>query len=99
MKRRIVKAPQFLKGSNSSAMKQFLLSLVATTVSIVLTFGTSAIIEHYQKEKAKREMVMIIIYDFDKTIEQLQKTDDAFQQANQAQQEIALHPEYFDSLR
>lgn len=88
-----------MKGSNSSAMKQFLLSLVATTVSIVLTFGTSAIIEHYQKEKAKKEMVMMIVYDFDKTIEQLQKTDNAFQQANQAQQEIALHPEYFDSLR
>ena len=84
---------------NGSGMKQFLLSLLATTISIVLTFGTSAIIENRQKEAAKKEMVMMIIYDFDRTIEQVQKADVAFQQANQAEQEIALHPEYFDSLR
>lgn len=84
---------------NGNGMKQFLLSLLATTVSIVLTFGTSNIIEKRQKEAAKKEMVMMIIYDFDRTIEQVQKADAAFQQANQAQQEMALHPEYFDSLR
>ena len=83
---------------NSATMKQFLLSLVATTISIILTFGTSAIIEQRQKEKAKREMVLMIIYDFDKTIEQVQKIDVALQKANQAQLEIAIHPEYFDSL-
>lgn len=88
-----------MNGRISANLNQFLLSLVATTVSIVLTFGTSAIIDNRQKEKAKKEMVMMIIYDFDKTIEQVQKADDAFQQANQAQQQIALHPEYFDSLR
>lgn len=86
----------FLQGKG---MKQFLLSLLATTVSIVLTFGTSAIIENRQKKAARKEMVMMIIYDFDRTIEQVQKADAAFQQANQVQQEIALHPEYFDSLR
>ena len=84
---------------NGNGMKQFLLSLFATTVSIVLTFGTSAILEKRQKEAARKEMVMMIIYDFDMTIEQVQKADVAFQQAKQAQQEIALHPEYFDSLR
>ena len=84
---------------NGKGLKQFLLSLLATTISIVLTFGTSAIIERRQKEAAKKEMVMMIIYDFDRTIEQVQKADVAFQEANQAELEIALHPEYFDSLR
>lgn len=84
---------------NGSGLKQFLLSLLATTVSIVLTFGTSAIIEKRQKEAAKKAMVMMIIYDFDKTIEQVKNAEVAFQQANQAQQEIAFHPDYFDSLR
>ena len=88
-----------MKEKPSSDTKQFLLTLLATTISIVLTFGTSAIIDKRHKEAAKKEMVMMIIYDFDKTIEQVYKTDVAFQQANQAQQEIALHPEYFDSLR
>ncbi|MBO7617640.1 MAG: hypothetical protein J6T22_10575 [Bacteroidales bacterium] len=88
-----------MKEKRSSDTKQFLLTLLATTISIILTFGTSAVIDRRHKEAAKKEMVMMIIYDFDKTIEQVQKLDVAFQKANQTQLEIALHPEYFDSLR
>lgn len=88
-----------MKKIESPNLKQFLLSLLATTISIVLTFGTSAIIEKRHKEAAKKEMVMMIIYDFDKTIEQVQNADSAFHQASLLQQEIALHPEQFDRLR
>ncbi len=88
-----------MKESQSSTLKQFLLSLLATTISIVLTFGTSAVIEKRHKEAAKREMVMMIIYDFDKTIEQVQHADSLLHQASKAQQEIALHPESFNSQR
>ena len=84
---------------SSATMKQFFLSLIATTISIILTFGTSAIIENRQKEKAKREMVLMIIYDFDKTIEQVQHADSLLHQASKAQQEVALHPECFNSQR
>ena len=87
------------KESELPYLKEFLLTLIATTISIVLTFGTSAVIEKRQKEGAKREMVLMIIYDFDKTIEQVQQTNFLLQQANQAQQQIAIHPQYFDSLR
>ena len=83
----------------SATMKQFFLSLIATTISIILTFGTSAVIENRQKEKSKREMVLMIIYDFDKTIEQVQHADSLLQQASKAQQEVALHPECFNSQR
>lgn len=83
----------------SSTAEQFWLALVATTVSIILTFGTNAIIEHHQKEKAKREMVLMIMYDFDKTIEQVQHADTILHQASQAQKEIALHPERFNSYQ
>jgi hypothetical protein len=85
--------------SSNESLKQFLLSLIATTVSIILTFGTSAVIEHHHKEKDKREMVMMIIYDFDKTIEQVQYADSVFYESYKAQLEVALHPESFDSLR
>ena len=61
------KTPKIINTNISSDMKQFLLTLLATTISIVLTFGTSAIIEKHQKKAAKKEMVMMIIYDFDKT--------------------------------
>ena len=82
----------------SATMQQFLLSLLATTIYIVLTFGTSAVIEKREKEAAKREMVMMIIYDFDKTIELVQYADTVLYQAYKKQQEVALHPERFDSL-
>ncbi len=85
--------------SSSSNMQQFLLMLLATTISIVLTFGTSAFLDKRKKEADKKEMVMMLIYDFDKTIEQMQHIDSAFQLASKTEQEIALHPDYFDSLR
>ncbi len=88
-----------MKEKPSSGTKQFLLTLLATTFSIILTFGTSAIIDRRHKEAAKKEMVMMIIYDFDKTIEQLEDVSSAFQKAKRDQQELAFHPEYLDSLR
>jgi hypothetical protein len=42
-------------------------------------------------------MVMMIIYDFDKTIEQVQYADSVFRQAFKAQQDAILHPEHFNS--
>ncbi len=83
----------------SSTAEQFWIALVATTVSIILTFGTNAIIDHRQKENAKREMVLMIMYDFDKTIEKVQHADTILHQASQAQKEIALHPERFNSYQ
>ena len=86
-----------MKEIKSSDTKQFLLTLIATTISIVLTFGTSAVIDRRQKEAAKKEMVLMIIYDFDKTIEQVQYADSIFYQALKAQQDAILHPEHFNS--
>ena len=86
-----------MKEKPSSDTKQFLLTLLATTISIILTFGTSAIIDRRHKEAAKKEMVMMIIYDFDKTIEQVQYVDSVFRQAFKAQQDAILHPEHFNS--
>ena len=88
-----------MKEKHLSDAKRFLLTLLATTFSIILTFGTSAIIERRHKAAAKKEMVMMIIYDFDKTLEQAQYADSVLQQAGVAEMEIAQHPEYYDSLR
>ena len=44
-------------GSGLATVKQFLLSLVATTISIVLTFGTAYFVDKHKKESQKREMV------------------------------------------
>ena len=86
-----------MKEKPSSDTKQFLLTLLATTFSILLTFGTSAVIDKRHKEAAKKEMVMMILYDFDKTIDQVQHADSIFWQALKAQHDAILHPEHFYS--
>ena len=92
--------PKTLKtGSGISSFKQFMLSLIATSVSIILTFGTAAVIDHRKKQAAKKEIVMMVLNDFDKTIEQVMAADSIFSQASLVEQELAVHPEYFDSLR
>lgn len=55
--------------------RQFLMSLVATTISIILTFGTATLLDSNKKEKAKREMVMMILYDLAVSVEHVQKQD------------------------
>ena len=86
-------------GSGMSSLKQFLLSLIATSVSIILTFGTAAIIDYNKKQAAKKEMVMMIISDMDNTIELVEKVDTGLHECRRLQNEIAIHPEQFDSLR
>ena len=86
-------------GSGLATVKQFLLSLVATTISIVLTFGTAYFVDKHKKESQKREMVMMLIYDFDQSLQMMQKNDSSFQHALDAQLAVARHPEQYDSLR
>ncbi|MBO4804117.1 MAG: hypothetical protein J5503_06160 [Muribaculaceae bacterium] len=92
--------PTTLKsGSGMSSIKQFLLSLIATTISIVLTFGTAAIIDHHKKNEAKKEMALMVINDIDQSIEMLEKADSGLVECQTMQQDLAFHPEHFDSLR
>ena len=91
--------PKSLKtGSGMATLKQFVLSLFATSVSIALTFGTAAIIDYKAKQKAKREIVKTIIYDFEQTIKAMEEADSVFSDAKRQQLLVAEHPEYFDSL-
>ena len=47
-----------MKEKHLSDTKRFLLTLLATTFSIILTFGTSAIIERRHKAAAKKEKTL-----------------------------------------
>lgn len=92
--------PKSLKsGSGMASAKQFLLSIIATTISIVLTFGTAAIIDHYKKEAAKKEMVMMIISDIDQTLKTIQTADSALREFKRLQMKLTTNPELFDCLR
>ena len=89
----------FASMKNRPALKQFLLSLLATTISIILTFGVSSILEHRKNEAAKKGLVMTIIYDMDQTIEKARQADSALRIASKTQMEIIKNPDIYDSLR
>ena len=68
------KMPKF--GSNLTAKgwwKELALTFIATTISIVLTFGTAQYFEHKQKVANGRLMAMMVIHDMDNTVETLTK--------------------------
>lgn len=73
--------------------------LLATTISIILTFGTSSVIEHHKKEKAKRDMLLMVLYDFDRTIDQISDADSLLRRASLYQQQVALNPEAFKTQK
>ena len=92
--------PKSLKmGSGMASMNQFLLSLFATSVSIALTFGTAAIIDYKAKQKSKREIVMMVMYDMYNSLQSIQKADSTIQQAMDMQLQIAEDTTKFETLR
>ena len=92
--------PKSLKnGSGMASLKQFLLSLFATTVSIALTFGTAAVIDYNKKQKEKREIVMMVMYDMYNSLQSIEKADSTIQQAMDMQLQIAEDTTKFEALR
>ena len=92
--------PKSLKmGSGMSSLKQFLLSLFATSVSIALTFGTAAIIDYKAKQKSKREIVMMVMYDMYTSLKSIEKSDSTIHHSMELQRQIAEDTTQFDKLR
>ena len=92
--------PKSLKmGSGMASMKQFLLSLFATSVSIALTFGTAAIIDYKAKQKAKREIVMMVMYDMYNSLQSIERADSMIRQSMDIQRQIAEDTTKFEAQR
>lgn len=59
-------------GKSGSTFREMTLSIVATTISIVLTFGTAAVIEYKQRQENRKQIALMVIsdlYDFASTME------------------------------
>ena len=79
------KMPKFGRQLTGGGMvKELLLTTLATTISIVLTFGTAQYLENRQTEKARRMMAMTIINDIDQSIEVVKKRKDAEEKGHEA---------------
>lgn len=53
-------------------LRELLLTILATTISIILTFGTAAYLEHKQQEKNHQQIILMVIsdiYDFARVME------------------------------
>ena len=87
------------KDGRKSSLKQFLLSLLATTVSIALTFGTAAVIDRNKEQNEKHEIVMMVMYDMYNSMMSIEKADASIRQSMELQRQMAEAPTQFDKLR
>ena len=74
------------------------LSFLGTTLSIVLTFGSSAIYERYQQKKAQRLTTMMIVHDMDGSVAEYQRLLDGEAKAYDVARYALSHCDEIDSL-
>ena len=86
-------------GSGMSSMRQFMLSLLATTVSIVLTFGTAAVVDNQKKQREKRKIVMMVMYDMYNTLQIVEKNDSSIRAMMDIQCQIAEDTALFNTMK
>ena len=72
-----VRMPKFTKVVRGKGywVKELLMTILATTISIVLTFGTAYQIEYSQKKSSQRQMAMMVIHDIDESINRMEVAD------------------------
>ena len=80
-------------------LKDLLMTFIATTFSIVLTFGTAALIDKKQKEESKRQMVMYVLYDMNRSIELVEHVDSMLRKGLELQIEVARDTSLFEQKR
>ena len=86
----------------SPFMERFLISILGTTLSIALTFGTTALINAHKKKTAQRQTAMLVIHDINNTILTLESTKLQHERCYEAAQyfmEYMDRPEAADSAR
>ena len=81
-----------------SLLKRFLMTLAATTVSIILTFGTTAIIDRKKQKEAKREMVMMVLYDMHESLDAAEQCNESLEAFFDIQLDVVAHPQKMDDI-
>lgn len=80
----------------SPFMERFLISILGTTISIALTFGTTALVNSHKKKAAQKQTAMLVIHDIDNTIESMEATKNQYEKYYESAQyflEYMDHPE------
>ena len=71
------------------------MSLLATTVSIVLTFGTTAIVDRRKQKAEKREMVLMVMYDMRESLSECEHSQKNLDTFCDLQVDLVAHPEKY----
>lgn len=83
-----------MKGS----LKELLLTFLGTTISIVLTFGTSALLDHREKAAQQRQTAIMSVYDIDEIIRLLQEDMQKEKAFSEVTNYLYAHQEELDSV-
>ena len=78
--------------------KSILTSVLGTTISIILTFGTSALVESKEKANVQRQTAMMVIHDIDLCADQIEEMAKDEEERKNAVQYIQAHLDEIESL-
>ena len=93
------KMPKFgrhltVKGS----LKELLMTFLGTTISIVLTFGTSALLDNHQKAAQQRQTAIMSVYDIDEIIRLVKEDMEKEKALSEVTYYLFTHQEELDSM-
>ena len=78
--------------------KNILTSVLGTTISILLTFGTSALVESREKANTQRQTAMMVIHDIDVCVNQMEEMAKDEEERNNAVQYVLAHQDQIATL-
>ncbi len=93
------KMPKFGRNlSKKGILKELLLTVIGTTISIILTFGTAHILEQRQNKATGRQTAMMVIHDIDNNSQILNDAADMEKKYSELTQNAINHINDLDSI-
>lgn len=93
------KMPKFGRNLTGGGMvKELLLTILATTISIVLTFGTAHFLDLRQADQTRRQTAMMLIHDIDESVAVLNNLAEGEEIQKAAIQYVIEHFDQIESL-
>ena len=85
-----------MKKDKRAVWNDLMKTFVATTISIVLTFGTATLIDLHKQNKEKRQIVLMTMYDLNNSLNQARHCDSLIQEFVELQTRIFEDPAIFE---
>jgi hypothetical protein len=80
------------------SLKELLMTILGTTISIVLTFGTTALLDNREKAAQQRQTALMSVYDIDEIIRMLKEDMEKEKVLSEVTNYVFTHQEELDSM-